>query len=123
MSNKEKAKELEELQTQFGKIIKDEYGVRGAYSYPATCDLMEKAYQLGQSQQPDIKQWVSVLDETPPFVEFVLCYSPNGSTSYRCFSKTHSIYYPQQWIDVLHVTHWQKPKPPNSTTATKTDKP
>lgn len=108
MSNTEKAKELE-------TIAKSHFGIKSI-----KCRGCESSYIDGfkdgaqwQSQQPDIKQWVSVLDQTPPFVEFVLCYSPKGGISYRCFSKTHSIYYPQQWIDVLHVTHWQKPQPPN----------
>lgn len=88
--------------------------LKGNGKQHALTGLVESSFTAGYNTRDGESQWVSVLDEKPPFVEFVLCYSVKGGISYRCFSKTHEEFTKEQFISIIGITHWSLPQPPKN---------
>lgn len=103
---------LEEKAEEYAYQYASKGSSKGQYEWNQHYHGFNSGFVAGYTIRDGESQWVSVLDEKPPFVEFVLCYSVKGSISYRCFSKTHEEFTKEQFISIIGITHWSLPQPP-----------
>lgn len=81
-----------------------------------------------QSQQPEVKQWVSewisVKDRLPEESSYYLTWVKGFSRPIELYFNIETGSFATTDRSIINITDWQPlPKPPNSTTAHKTDKP